>query len=91
MPFSDLICFALQEKWSALYDVRSVLLSIQSLLSGESCIIVLSTDLGWECETDRQIQNCDVQCSLDQSFEVSCIFSAAIICSVSKVEEGEYH
>ena len=25
----------LKEKWSALYDVRTVLLSIQSLLSGE--------------------------------------------------------
>jgi len=34
----------LKEKWSALYDVRTILLSVQSLLAGD-CLTVF----GWNC------------------------------------------
>jgi len=33
--FGNICLDILKEKWSALYDVRSILLSIQSLLGGE--------------------------------------------------------
>ena len=32
----------LQDQWSALYDVRTVLLSIQSLLGGVLCFVCAS-------------------------------------------------
>ena len=40
----------LKEKWSALYDVRSILLSIQSLLGGEWLCHVVTFDFGGEAD-----------------------------------------
>ena len=35
----------LKDKWSALYDVRTILISIQSLLGGELCFIFQLTSV----------------------------------------------